>query len=77
MEFPGNLVRLCISTGDKDVYDVVVHEDDSIWNLKVKLFELLNVFPTKQSLSVKDEVISLILSHLSLFIVAIGKHTAK
>jgi hypothetical protein len=51
---PGNLVRLCITTEDKEVQDVVVNEDDTIWALKIKIFELLNIFPAKQSVSCKD-----------------------
>lgn len=34
--------------------DVVVNEEDTVWALKIKIFEALNVFPAKQSVSYKD-----------------------
>ena len=51
---PTHLVRLCITTEDKEVQDVVVHEEDTIWAVKIRLFELLGIFPAKQSVSFKD-----------------------
>jgi hypothetical protein len=52
------LVRLCVVGEDKESIDVIVYEDDNIWTLKIKIFELINVFPGKQVLMLKnsDEV---------------------
>jgi hypothetical protein len=54
LENSSGLVRLCVVGEDKEFYDVVVHEDDTIWTLKIKIFELINVFPGKQALVFKD-----------------------
>lgn len=54
MDAVSSLVRLLVTNEDKEEREVIVHEDDSIWALKIKIFEQLNIFPSKQSLSFKD-----------------------
>lgn len=52
------LLRICIVTEDKETIDVIVNEDDTVWSLKIRLFEHTGLFPGKQSISFKtaDEV---------------------